>query len=63
MSEWHGDGTRIKKAQDVRRGDKASVDGNWLEVVRINPVEGLLQFLYLNGKTVLYRPDEEVLVR
>lgn len=56
----------LKKASAVRRGDFVSVDGSWLEVVRVNPTagpEGFLQFLYLNGKSVLYKPEEEVLVK
>jgi hypothetical protein len=71
MSEWRG--TVIRKAQEVRRGDRISVDGNWLEVIRVNVTEApvasqgmsgdLLEFLYLNGKSVLYRPDEDVLVQ
>jgi hypothetical protein len=54
----------LKAAKDVRRGELVSVDGFWLEVVRVNPTQnpGLLQILFLNGKSMLMKPDEEVLV-
>lgn len=54
----------LRKASEVVRGDRVSKDGFWLEVVRVNPTnhpDGLLQFLFLNGRAILYRPDEEVL--
>ena len=73
MSEWHGDGTTLKKASAVRRGDRISVDGNLLEVISIRPtghpedVESIrnpksLEVKFINGKSVLYRPDEDVMI-
>lgn len=63
----------IKRAQEVRRGDRISIDGNWHEVIRVNPtghpdaVESIrspksLQFLFLNGRSMIVRPDEEFLI-
>lgn len=63
----------LKQASEVRRGDFISIDGNWLEVIRVNPtghpedVESIrspksLQFLFLNGRSMIVRPDEEFMV-
>lgn len=55
----------LKRAEDVRRGDRISIDGFWLELIRKNPTghpEGFLQLLFLNGRSILVRKDEELLV-
>lgn len=64
----------LRKASEVRRGDFISVDGNWLEVIRVNPtghpedVDAIrspksLQFLFLNGRSMIVGPDEDLMVR
>jgi hypothetical protein len=54
----------LKAAKDVHRGDLVSRDGFWLEVIRVNPTQNpaFIQILFLNGKSVLMKPDEQVLV-
>ena len=57
---------KIRKATELRRGMRISMDGNWLELIRVNPTSHpvpMLQLLFLNGRSVLARPDEEFVVK
>lgn len=51
------------KASKVRRGTRVLVDDSYLEVVRVNPTQhpkGYIQFRFLNGRSILVSPDQDV---
>lgn len=55
---------KLTPARKLRRGDRVSVDGFLLEVVKVSPTEHVephVMILFLNGKARVAKQDEEFL--
>lgn len=49
---------KLRQARTLKRGDRVSIDGYWLEVARVTVVEGEIVLSFLNGKVRVTDPDE-----
>lgn len=55
---------KLTKASDLRSGDIISVDGFWLELVRVAPTSHVppkVMLLFMSGKALIADRDEEFL--
>jgi hypothetical protein len=49
---------KLRQARTLKRGDRVSIDGYWLEIARVTVVEGEIVLSFLNGKVRVTDPDE-----